>query len=253
MRWRTARRSPVCFPQRSASSASSVLPPFFRALQDLLLSAAPAGHDVPHVVLLTPGPYNETFFEHTYLAKHLGFPLVEGSDLTVRDDRVFLKTVAGLQPVHAILRRLDDDYCDPLELRTESALGVPGLVQAWRAGNVLVANAFGTGLLESPALLSMLPSMCERLLGEPLQLASVDAAWNRDWCDTAATESLLAHRAVKPAFPDTRDPTVLGPGSLRRSAVRGRSACRPNRNATSTRTAVATLRSGTRTGSNTAR
>ena len=99
----------------------------------------------PHVVLLTPGPYNETYFEHAYLARYLGFPLVEGGDLTVRDDRVFLKTVSGLRPVHAILRRLDDDFCDPLELRADSTLGVPGLVQAWRAGHVLVANAFGIG------------------------------------------------------------------------------------------------------------
>ena len=82
----------------------------------------------------------------------------------MRDDRVFLKTVSGLRPVHAILRRLDDDYCDPLELRSDSTLGVPGLVQAWRAGNVLVANAFGMGVLESPALLAFLPPICERLL-----------------------------------------------------------------------------------------
>ena len=105
-----------------------------------------ADRDNPRIVLLTPGPYNETYFEHAYLARYLGFTLVEGGDLTVRDNRVFLKMLDGLQPVDVILRRLDDDFCDPLELRGDSFLGVPGLVQAVRAGNVAVANALGSGL-----------------------------------------------------------------------------------------------------------
>ncbi len=145
-----------CSPTRFAISASSMLASFFRTLQETLLAWSPSDGEAPHIVLLTPGPYNETYFEHAYLARYLGFTLVEGSDLTVRDDRVFLKTVTGLEPVHAILRRLDDDFCDPLELRTDSALGVPGLVQACRAGRVLVANALGIGVLESPALLAFL-------------------------------------------------------------------------------------------------
>ena len=107
---------------------------FFHELRQMLFAGAPSNGGAPHVVVLTPGPYNETYFEHAYLARQLGFPLVEGGDLTVRDDRVFLKTVSGLRPVHAILRRLDDDYCDPLEMRADSTLGIPGLVQAWRAG-----------------------------------------------------------------------------------------------------------------------
>src|SRR3954470_12020024 len=141
------------FPDAYRSLAIQPLSPFFHLLRDTLLSAAPSGGGVPYIVLLTPGPYSETYFEHAYLARQLGFPLVEGSDLTVRHDRVFLKTVSGLRPVHAIFRRLDDDYCDPVELRADSALGIPGLVQAWRAGNVLVANAFGLSVLESSALL----------------------------------------------------------------------------------------------------
>ena len=165
---------PRVFPDAFRDLHVQPLAPFFETLQETL-SSAPRRCDepLPHVVLLTPGPYNETYFEHAYLARHLGFPLVEGGDLTVRDDRVFLKTVSGLRQVHAILRRLDDDYCDPLELRADSTLGVPGLVQAWRAGRVLVANAFGTGVLESPALFGMLPAVCERLLGEPLESAGV--------------------------------------------------------------------------------
>ena len=130
---------------------------FFHELRQILFAGAPSNGGAPHVVVLTPGPYNETYFEHAYLARQLGFPLVEGGDLTVRDERVFLKTVSGLRPVHAILRRLDDDFCDPLEMRPDSTLGIPGLVQAWRAGHVLVANAFGMSVLESPALLAFLP------------------------------------------------------------------------------------------------
>ena len=116
-------------------------------------------------MLLTPGPYNETYFEHAYLARYLGYTLVEGGDLTVRDNRVYLKLLGGLQPVDVILRRLDDDFCDPLELRGDSFLGVPGLVQAVRAGNVAVANALGSGLVETPALMPFLPALCRQLAG----------------------------------------------------------------------------------------
>ena len=109
------------------------------------------------MVLLTPGPFNETYFEHSYLARYLGFTLVQGGDLTVRDSRVFLQTLDGLKPVDVILRRVDDGFCDPIELRADSFLGVAGLVEAVRAGNVVVANALGSGLIESPAFLPFLP------------------------------------------------------------------------------------------------
>jgi uncharacterized circularly permuted ATP-grasp superfamily protein/uncharacterized alpha-E superfamily protein len=173
---------------------------FFRELRQMLLAAAASTGDAPHVVVLTPGPYNETYFEHAYLARQLGFPLVEGGDLTVRDDRIYLKTVSGLRPVHAILRRLDDDYCDPLEMRSDSTLGIPGLLQAWRAGNVRVANAFGMSVLESPALLAFLPPICERLFGEKLATPAI-ATW---WCgETGALDAArrrLAEGVIKPAF-----------------------------------------------------
>ena len=128
---------------------------FFRTFRDTCAALAPHNRDNPRIVLLTPGPYNETYFEHAYLARYLGYTLVEGGDLTVRDNRVYLKVLGGLQPVDVILRRLDDDFCDPLELRGDSFLGVPGLVQAVRAGNVAVANALGSGLVETPALLAV--------------------------------------------------------------------------------------------------
>jgi uncharacterized circularly permuted ATP-grasp superfamily protein/uncharacterized alpha-E superfamily protein len=162
---------------------------FFATLRDSLAHWAPADGAAPLTVLLTPGPHNETYFEHSYLARYLGIPLVEGSDLTVREDKVWLKTLSGLQRVHVILRRLDDDFCDPLELRSDSALGIPGLVNATRRGNVLVANGLGSNLLETGALLGFLPGLCERLLGESLKMPSV-ATW---WCgEPAALNDVIA-------------------------------------------------------------
>jgi len=151
---------------------------FFRAQRDALMTLAPHPRDQPKVVLLTPGPYNETYFEHAYLARYLGFTLVEGGDLTVRDRRVFIKTLDGLEPVDVILRRLDDSFCDPLELRSDSSLGVAGLVEATRAGHVTIANALGSGVIETAGILPFLPGLCQYLLGEELVLPSV-ATW---WC-----------------------------------------------------------------------
>src|SRR5205085_306032 len=138
------------------------LAPFFRAQREALISLA--GNENPRIVLLTPGPHNETYFEHSYLARYLGFTLVEGADLTVRDRNVYIKTLEGLQLVDVILRRVDDDFCDPLHLRDDSFLGVAGLVDAARSGNVTIANALGSSLLESPAFLAFLPGLCKRLL-----------------------------------------------------------------------------------------
>jgi uncharacterized circularly permuted ATP-grasp superfamily protein/uncharacterized alpha-E superfamily protein len=151
---------------------------FFRAQRDALMLLAPSQRDQPKVVLLTPGPYNETYFEHAYLARYLGFTLVEGGDLMVRDRRVFIKTLDGLEPVDVIFRRLDDSFCDPLELRSDSSLGVAGLVEAARAGHVTIANALGSGVIETAAIMAFLPGLCRHLLGEDLMLPSV-ATW---WC-----------------------------------------------------------------------
>jgi uncharacterized circularly permuted ATP-grasp superfamily protein/uncharacterized alpha-E superfamily protein len=174
---------------------------FFHSFRDTLLNLAPSRSDNPRVVLLTPGPYNETYFEHSYLARHLGFTLVQGEDLTVRDSRVFLQTLDGLKPVDAILRRVDDSFCDPIELRPESFLGVAGLLEAVRAGNVVVANALGSGLIESPAFMPFLPRLSQRLLGERLMLPSV-ATW---WCgQPEPLEYVLDNLdflVIKPAFP----------------------------------------------------
>jgi uncharacterized circularly permuted ATP-grasp superfamily protein/uncharacterized alpha-E superfamily protein len=182
---------------------------FFGQLRDRLLETAD-GAETPLAVILTPGSFNETYFEHAYLARQMGLPLVEGTDLTVRNDTVYLKTVAGLRRVHSILRRLDDDYCDPVELRSDSALGVAGLLGAVRAGRVQLANALGSGVLESAAWLGFLPKIAERLLGETLQLPSL-ANW---WCgEKPALDYVLAHLdslVIKPAWPNQRFEPVFG-------------------------------------------
>jgi uncharacterized circularly permuted ATP-grasp superfamily protein/uncharacterized alpha-E superfamily protein len=184
------------------------LAPFFRAQREALTSLAQRNN--PRIVLLTPGPYNETYFEHSYIAKYLGFTLVGGADLTVRDRCVYLKTVDGLEQVDVILRRVDDSFCDPLELRSDSLLGVPGLVDAIVAGNVKVANALGSGLIETAAVMPFLPGLAHELLGEKLKLPSV-ATW---WCGQKyALDWVLAHLdsvVVKPAFPSRGMEPVFG-------------------------------------------
>ena len=161
---------------------------FFRALQNSVadlqyqlesaVRIAPHQIDNPHVVVLTPGPLNETYFEHAYLANYLGYTLVQGDDLTVWDGRVWLKSLDGLRPVDIILRRVDDTFCDPLELRQDSRLGVAGLLEVIRQGNVVVINPPGSGVLENPGLMPFLPGISKRLMGEDLRLPSV-ATW---WC-----------------------------------------------------------------------
>ncbi len=151
---------------------------FFKSLRKGLVEIAAHGKEDPRIVILTPGPLNETYFEHAYLAAQLGFTLVQGADLTVRDGKVWLKSLAGLQAVDVILRRVDDSFCDPLELRSSSQLGVAGLLEAVRRGNVAIANPLGSSVLENPGLLAFLPQLSRYFLNEDLKLSSV-ATW---WC-----------------------------------------------------------------------
>lgn len=184
----------------------------YRDLIESLKRLSPAGND-SHIALLTPGPYNETYFEHAYLARHLGLTLAEGGDLTVRDQRLYLRTLRGLEPVHVLLKRLDDEFLDPLELRADSTLGVPGLLQAVRAGNVVMANAPGSAFLESPALLGFLPALSEHLLGQPLQLPALNTWWCGERAALEAALPQLRHSTFKPTYPgsqlhDTFEPTL---------------------------------------------
>ena len=135
-------------------------------LLKMLQHIVPAGVTDPTIALLTPGPYNSAYFEHTYLARQTGIEIVEGRDLVVRDDHVFMRTTRGLQPVHVIYRRIDDDFLDPTVFRPDSALGVPGLVGAFRAGNVSLANSIGTGIADDKVMYYFVPRMIKYYLGE---------------------------------------------------------------------------------------
>jgi uncharacterized circularly permuted ATP-grasp superfamily protein/uncharacterized alpha-E superfamily protein len=181
----------------------------YRSLLESITSMCPADSGEPRVVLLTPGPYNETYFEHAYLARYLGLTLVEGSDLTVRDERLFLKTLKGLEPVHGVLKRLDDEFLDPLELRSDSHLGVPGLLQAIRAGNVLVANAPGSGFLESTGVLGFLPGLCRHLLGEELRLPALPTWWCGERAALRAVLPQIADSVIKSTYSEAGGGAVL--------------------------------------------
>ncbi|MBO9700809.1 MAG: circularly permuted type 2 ATP-grasp protein [Sporocytophaga sp.] len=151
---------------------------YFNSLRNTLNSIAPATNTQPRIVLLTPGPRNETYFEHSYLSSYLGISLVQGDDLMVKDNYVWIKTIAGLEKVDVIIRRVDDIYCDPLELKEDSQLGVPGLLQVIRAGNVSLANPLGCSILENPGLLPFLQNISNYFTGEELILPTL-ASW---WC-----------------------------------------------------------------------
>lgn len=158
------------------------------------------GDEEPRVAFLTPGPANETYFEHAYLARYLGFPLVEGADLTTRDRQVFLRTVGGLRRVDTLVRRVDSSFCDPLELHHQSLLGVPGLVHAAHDQRIAIANQLGAGALETTGLLAFLAPLAREVLGEELQLPSV-ATW---WCGQEEARRYvlenLATLVIKPTF-----------------------------------------------------
>jgi len=174
---------------------------FYDMKRASLLALAGDQRANPSVVLLSPGPHNETYFEHSFLAGQWGFALVEGADLTVLDRCVYLRTLNGLKRVDVILRRLDDSFCDPLELRGDSLLGIPGLVQAVRSGSVAIDNALGSGLVETSAHMAFLPGLCRQLLGEELHMPSV-ATW---WCGQEEprhyVQEHLKELVIKPAFP----------------------------------------------------
>src|SRR5579859_2662730 len=161
--------------------------PFFEAFRDALRGGA--DRDEPRIGLLTPGQFSETYFEHATLARYLGFLLVEGDDLAVSGDRLHIRTVAGLKRLDVLLRRVDSNFLDPLELDASSQLGVPGLIDVLRKNGVIVANMPGSGVMEARALLGFLPSLCRRFFGEDLKMPHI-ATW---WCgQKSAREEVLS-------------------------------------------------------------
>ena len=187
------------------------LAPFFKAFQADLASFN-RRDDLP-VCLLTPGSMNETYFEHAYLARYLGMLLVEGEDLTVRDDGVFIRTVSGLKRAEVLLRRLDADFADPLELNAGSRLGVSGLVQAVRDGKVVIANALGTGVAEARAMLAFLPALAPAVAGDDLIMPNVATWWLGEANVRAEMVENLDNMVIASAFGDHL-PNAIGEGTL---------------------------------------
>lgn len=198
------------FPSLYRDAQVHRLAPFFRALRAALQAVAPPRADDPRVVVLTPGPWNETYFEHAQLASYLGYPLVEGEDLAVRDGRVWMRSLGRLEPVDVILRRVDGWFADPLELNPESQLGVPGLVEACRLGGVSVVNTLGSSVLENPGLLPFLPRVAEHLLGRDLRLPSVPTWWCGDDLARRHVVTKLPTLVVKHIGRGPGRPSVIG-------------------------------------------
>ena len=186
------------------------LAPFFRALRAALQEAAPPTAEDPRIVVLTPGPLNETAFEHAALAATLGYPLVQGGDLTVRGDRVYMRSVGQFEPVDVILRRVDGFWCDPLELKPDSQLGVPGLLEMVRAGTVSVVNPIGASVLENPALLAFLPALAEHFLGREPSLPSVPTWWCGDEASRRYVVDHLDQLVLRPTNREDGASALLG-------------------------------------------
>ncbi|NIB43083.1 circularly permuted type 2 ATP-grasp protein [Pseudomaricurvus alkylphenolicus] len=172
---------------------------FFQQMRAKLTSLSP-NQDQPRVVVLTPGAHNETYFEHAYFANYLGFHLVQSGDLVVRNGYVWMKALDGLSRVDVILRRVDDLFCDPVELRSDSQLGVANLLEVARAGRVVIANPLGSGLLENPIFLKYLPEISKELLGRELRLKSVENWWCGDPKDLQYVLAHLDSLVIKPIF-----------------------------------------------------
>lgn len=173
---------------------------FFQRLRSKLYHLSPNRSEQPRIVVLTPGAHNETYFEHAYIANYLGFDLVQSGDLVVRDGYVWMKSLEGLSRVDVILRRVDDWYCDPVELRSDSQLGVANLLEVVRARRVVIANPLGSGALENPILLKYLPQIAKAFLGRELRLPSVATYWGGDPSDNAYIAAHLDELVIKPTF-----------------------------------------------------
>ncbi len=180
-------------------------------LLEALCDIAPQGVDDPQVVLLSPGIYNSAYFEHVFLAREMGVPLVEGADLVVENERVFMRTTRGLSPVHAIYRRIDDTFLDPTVFRPDSLLGVPGLVSAWRKGNVALANAVGTGVADDKAIYAYMPRIIRYYLSEEPILANVETLICREPEGLAATLANLERLVLKPVGESGGYGITIGP------------------------------------------
>ncbi|BAW03563.1 circularly permuted type 2 ATP-grasp protein [Nocardia seriolae] len=213
----------TAIPEAFELASPRPLTPFVRAMRLMLIEAAPqaADDEEPVVVVLSPGVHSETAFDQAYLASVLGFPLVESADLVVRDGRLWMRSLGTLERVDVVLRRVDAEFSDPLDLRPDSRLGVVGLVEVLRRGAVTVVNTLGSGLLENPALAGFLPRLSRRLLDEDLELPGIESYWGGDDSERSHLAANLHRLVLRSAVDDT---TVFGPllTAVQRAAWRAR-------------------------------
>jgi uncharacterized circularly permuted ATP-grasp superfamily protein len=186
---------------------------YTQALLSTLRSLAPEGRPEPVIVLLTPGVYNSAYFEHTYLARQMGIELVEGRDLVTHDNVVYMRTTGGLKRVDVIYRRVDDDFIDPLAFRTDSILGAAGLFNAYRSGNVSLANAFGTGVADDKALYAYVPAIIRYYLGEEPIINNVETYLMTDRSQRQHTLENLQNLVIKAVGESGGYGMLIGPHS----------------------------------------
>ena len=203
------------FPDLMAGFRLRPVDDYGRRLLEAMCEIAPEGIDDPQVVLLSPGIYNSAYFEHVFLAREMGVPLVEGADLIVEHDRVFMRVTGGRRPVHTIYRRIGDDFLDPTVFRPDSLLGVPGLIGAWRRGNVTLANAVGTGVADDKAVYAYMPRIIRYYLGEDAILQNVETNICREGEGLAYTLANLENLVVKPVGESGGYGITIGPRASR--------------------------------------
>jgi uncharacterized circularly permuted ATP-grasp superfamily protein len=203
------------FPDLIAGMRLRPVDDYGQRLREAMTEIAPEGVDDPQVVLLSPGIYNSAYFEHVFLAREMGVPLVEGSDLVVEEDRVYMRTIGGLHPVDVIYRRVNDDFLDPEMFRPDSLLGVPGLMRAYYAGNVALANAVGTGVADDKAVYAYVPKIIRYYLAEDAVLPNVETHICREPASLGYTLDHLAELVVKPVGEAGGYGITIGPKASR--------------------------------------
>ena len=203
------------FPDLMAGMRLRPVDDYGRRLRAAMGDIAPEGIDDPQIVLLSPGIYNSAYFEHVFLAREMGVPLVEGADLVVQDERVFMRTTSGPRPVHTIYRRISDEFLDPTVFRRDSMLGVPGLIGAWRAGNVTLANAVGTGVADDKAVYAYMPRIIHFYLGEEAILPNVQTNICGEREGLAYTLEHLHELVIKPVGESGGYGITVGPRASR--------------------------------------
>ena len=212
------------FPDLMAGMRLRPVDDYGRRLLGAMVEIAPEGVADPQVVLLSPGIYNSAYFEHVFLAREMGVPLVEGADLVVEDDRVWMRTTAGRRPVHTIYRRIGDDFLDPGVFRPDSLLGVSGLIGAWRRGNVTLANAVGTGVADDKAVYAYMPRIIRYYLDEDAILPNVETHVCREKEGLDYTLANLERLVVKPVGESGGYGITIGPRASRAEITAARAA-----------------------------